>query len=72
MDTVLTIVGVLLVIVALSLVMAFPTMWVMNYLFTPSLLASVFGVSQLIFWKAFWFNAFCGFLIKSTCSHSKD
>jgi len=37
---------------------AFPTMWVANYLFTPSLLETVFGVSAVGFWKAFWLNFF--------------
>jgi hypothetical protein len=38
--------------------MGYPTKWLVNYLFSPSLLMSVFGIAQITFWKAFWLNWF--------------
>jgi len=50
----------------IAAIMAFPTMWLMNYLFATSFLQMVFGISQITFWKAFWFNFFAGLALKST------
>jgi hypothetical protein len=57
--------GVVLVFV-IAAVMAFPMMWLMNYLFASSFLQFVFGVTQFTFWKAFWLNFLCGILIRSS------
>ena len=61
-------IGVLVVglIVGLSLLLAFPTMWLVNYLIAPSALTAVFGISALTFWKAFWLNFLAGILFKSS------
>jgi hypothetical protein len=59
-------------IFGLSVLMAYPTMWLVNYLITPSALLSLFGIAQLTFWKAFWLNFLCGFLFKSTSVSTKS
>lgn len=74
METVVKVVGAIVLVVVivfvLALIMAFPVMWLMNYLFAPSFLTMVFGISQMTLWKAFWFNFFMGLAIRSSCSHS--
>jgi hypothetical protein len=74
METVIKAVGtaVLLfgLIVLLSLLFAYPTLLVVNYLFTSSLLLKIFGIPALTFWKAFWLNYLCANLLKSTTTSS--
>lgn len=53
-------------VVGLSLLFAFPTKWIANYLFTPGVLYSLFGITSLTVWKAWALNAICGTLFKST------
>ena len=53
-------------IIALIAIFAFPVMWIVNYLFTSTVLLTVFGTSQITFWKAFWLLVLAGFLFKST------
>jgi hypothetical protein len=67
------IIGVVGLVIVLSLLFAWPTLWVINYLVAPTALKAVFGISQLTFWKAFWLNFICGNLFKnpSTTSSSK-
>ena len=67
-------IGVLVVglIVGLSLLLAFPTMWLVNYLIAPSALTAVFGISALTFWKAFWLNFLAGILFKSSNTNYKE
>ena len=67
-------IGVLVVglIVGLSLLLAFPTMWLVNYLIAPSALTAVFGISALTFWKAFWLNFLAGILFKSSNINYKE
>jgi hypothetical protein len=76
METFLKVVGVVVAILAtvavIALVMAFPTMWMMNYLLTPHVLLTVFGVSQITFWKALWLNVLIGFFFSAGKSSSKD
>jgi hypothetical protein len=55
------------------LIMAWPTLILVNYLFTPSLLLSVFGVAKIGFWQAFCLNALGGLLFKGgSVSNSKS
>ena len=72
MDKFLTAIGTVvvgvLVFVGVSLLMAYPTLWMVNYLFTSSVILSLFGAVQLTFWKAFWLNYFCASLFKSAAS----
>jgi glucan phosphoethanolaminetransferase (alkaline phosphatase superfamily) len=76
MEALLKFVGAFVLVVGLvfviAAVMAFPTMWLMNYLFTPSLLKMVFGITTITFWKAFWFNLFMGLVVKSSTTSKKD
>ena len=55
----------LVVLVALGLLLGYPVMWMMNYLFAPGALMAVFGIPQMTFWKAFWFGVVVGALVKS-------
>jgi hypothetical protein len=70
MDKVLGAIGAVVVVVVIvaivCLLMGYPTMWLMNYLFAPTALQAVFGIAQMTFWKAFWLNILAGILIKST------
>jgi len=65
--------GIILAILipVISLLLGWPTMWLLNYLFNPSLLTAVFGISQITFWKAFWFNILIGLLFRSSTSSNK-
>jgi hypothetical protein len=76
MDTLIKVVGVVVVgaftVAGLSILMAFPTMWMVNYVFTPGVIFSLFGISQLTVVKAWGLNFICGTLFKSTYSQSKD
>jgi hypothetical protein len=55
-----------ILVTGLSLLMAYPTMWVVNYLFTSSVISGLFGVAQLTFWKALWLNYITAALFKGT------
>ena len=76
METLVKIVGVIVLLVVFiagfALLMALPTMWIINYLFTPSAITAVFGTSAIGFWKAFWLNFFFGIAFKSSSSSSKS
>lgn len=48
------------VLVGLVVLFAFPTMWAVNYLFSPSLLTLIFGVAKFNFLRALVFNFFVG------------
>lgn len=69
----LAVVGIVGLVIGFSLLLAYPTMWVVNYLFAATTLKAIFGISQLTFWKAFWLNFICGTLFKrsSTTTASK-
>jgi len=74
METVIKVVGasvlVILIVAVLAIVMAYPTMWLVNYTFSPTALMAVFGMSALNFWHALWLNVLCGLLFKSTSTSS--
>jgi hypothetical protein len=55
-----------------SLALAFPTMWLMNYEFTPVVLSTLFGIAKLTFWRAFWLNFLVSILFKSTATTSNS
>jgi hypothetical protein len=55
-------------VAGISLLMAYPTMWIVNYLFTSSVISGLFGVTQLTFWKALWLNYITAALFKSSAS----
>ena len=58
------------IVFVVALVLAYPTMWLVNYLFAPSALVAVFGTAAIGFWKAFWLNFFFGVAFKSSASSS--
>ena len=63
-----------IIVVALagvSLLMAFPTKWVVNYLFNPTLLATIFTTGHLTVWHAWALNFAASTLIKSQLNESK-
>jgi hypothetical protein len=60
--------GFLALITGAGFLFAYPTMWLVNYLFTASVLTAVFGVSALTVWKAWALNILAGLLLKSTSS----
>ena len=59
------------VILVFALLLALPTMWIVNYLFTESALVAVFGTPSLSFGKALALNLFFGIAFKSSSSSSK-
>ena len=61
----------LIVITLIAFLIALPTLFIVNYLFTSAILMAVFGIPALTFWKAFWLNVLCGILFKSTQTNSK-
>lgn len=75
MEKVITSVGAVVVffvmVLILSLLMAFPTKWAVNYLFNPVLLATVFTTGHLSVWHAWALNFVAATLIKSQLSTSK-
>lgn len=75
MAKVLAIVGIIVLALVfafgIALLFAFPTMWLVNYLFTTVVIKSLFGISVLTFWKAFWLNFLCAALFKSA-NYSTD
>jgi hypothetical protein len=57
-------------VIGLAILFAFPTMWIINYLFTAQLLVYVFGVAKISLWQAWVFNIFAS-LFKSVSTSSK-
>ena len=60
--------GTLVMMFGLALLMGFPIMWLMNYVFTPGVLLTVFGVAKMTFWRAFWTNFLFGILFRTSVS----
>jgi hypothetical protein len=58
-------------ILGLAALWAYPTKWVVNYLFTPNTIFSLFGVSQLTLWKAMALNFISETLFKGSSSITK-
>ena len=57
---------ILMLLVFISLLMAYPTMWLVNALFAHSVITALFGVPTLSLGKALMLNILCGFLFKSS------
>jgi hypothetical protein len=49
-----------ILIVLLSFLLVYPTMWMINYLFAPTALIAVFGVAKLSFWRTFFVELLFG------------
>lgn len=56
------------VALGLAALFAYPTKWVVNYLFSEQFLSFVFGVAHLDFWRALALNFISGTLFKSSSS----
>lgn len=72
MKIVLTILAAFVTIWGIGLLLAWPTVWLVNYLFTAQLLVFVLGAAKITFWKAFCINALFGSWFKSSSSSSKS
>jgi hypothetical protein len=59
-------------IFVIAAIFAYPTMWIVNYLFSATVLTLVFGISKLTFWKALALNWFLGLLRGGSTSSSKS
>jgi hypothetical protein len=60
----------LIIVVLLSIIGAYPTKWLVNYLFTPATLVALFG-GPLTFWKALALSYVCASLFKGTTTEVK-
>lgn len=60
------ILGVFVVVFVIALLVAFPTMWLWNWL-----MPTIFGLTKITFWQALGINILCGFLFKSNNTGSK-
>ena len=56
----------LLAVAGIAFVFTYPFVLLMNYLFAPSFLLSVFGVAKIGFWRTFLLSIFTAFFFKST------
>jgi hypothetical protein len=61
-------IGTLVILFGFSLLLGFPIMWLMNYVFTPGIMLTIFGVAKMTFWRAFWTNYLFGILFRSSVS----
>ena len=62
----------LVLVVVLAFLFAYPAMWLVNYLFAPTILIVVLGTPVIGFWKAFWLNVFFGIVFKLSFSSPKN
>ena len=64
--------GVVMLVVLVVFLLAFPTMWLWNFLFEPHVTTYLFGVPELTFGRALALNFLTGILFqKSSSSKSK-
>ena len=61
-----------MLILGLAFLFAYPTMWLVNYLFTPTVLTAVFGVSKFGVYQAMALNTLAGLLVKSGSGSSSS
>ena len=64
------VVGVFVLIVALALLMAWPLMLLINYVFSTALLTFLFGAAKISFWKTVALSIVTGSLFKSASTSS--
>jgi len=62
--------GIIALAFGISLLMVFPVMWLINYLFTPAVLMFLFGIAKITFWKAFWLTFLTSILFKGSSTSS--
>ena len=61
MEKLLVVLGAIMLVLIISILMAFPTMWLWNWL-----MPAIFGLIKINFWKALGLNILTGILFKST------
>ena len=61
----------LVMYIVLGVLFAWPTKWLVNYLFTPSVLKALFGVPHVDLWRAFALDVLCCTLFKGSAVTSK-
>jgi hypothetical protein len=66
-----TIVAVLFVVAIVLVIVTWPLMLLINWLFAPSLLLAIFGVSHLGFWQTWALMFICSVLFGKSTSSSK-
>lgn len=71
MNIVGTLMSFLLLIFVVASLMALPTMWLINYLFSASALMAVFGTECISFWQAVCLNFLCALLFQSPSKSNK-
>jgi hypothetical protein len=54
--------GTAVLFIALVILLSYPTMWLVNYLFSPKFLLFVFGRESFDIWHALWFGVFSGLM----------
>ena len=64
-------IGVFVLITALALLMAWPLMLLINYVFSTALLTFLFGAAKISFWKTVALNIVTGGLFKSASTSSR-
>ena len=62
---------IMLTIALISVMGAYPTKWLVNYVLAPGFIYFVFGVTKIGFWKALGANVLASSLFKSTTTSSK-
>jgi len=60
MEKLLLFLGVIMLVIIISILMTFPTMWLWNYL-----MPTIFGLIKISFWQALGINLLCGILFKT-------
>jgi hypothetical protein len=63
-------IGVIGLLLLLGFLCAYPTMWLVNYLFASKILVALFGVSRFDIWHAWALNILASFLFKSNSTSS--
>jgi len=61
-----TVLLVLFIVAVLAFILAFPTLWLWNWL-----MPAIFGLTKITFWQAVGINILSGILFKSSSSSSK-
>ena len=61
MKSILTFIATITLVVVLGLLIAFPVMWLWNYV-----MPDIFGLPTIVFWQAFALHALCSLLMKDT------
>jgi hypothetical protein len=62
---------IMLTIALVSVMGAYPTKWLVNYVLAPQFIYFVFGVTKIGFWKALATNVLASSLFKSTSTSRK-